>query len=406
VALSLALLVGAGLFIRTLHNLRNVDLGFQRENVIIAEIDPRNFGYGGHRLRTFYDQVLERVRRTPAVRSAALSGMTPMGNYMRSSSFSAEGYQPKAGERMIAIENSVTSDYFRTLGIRVLLGRDFRPEDEPTVTPGESLIAAIGRLGSGSSGEAPANASRLCIIDEALARHFFGGATAVGRHISYDDRYSAERALEIVGVVKRVHHGSVKREDSEGMVYVPSWSNGAGVRTLEVRVAGDPAPALAAIRRVVRELDADVPVLRMRMLEEYVDDALQRERMVALLSAFFGALALGLASVGLYGVMAYAVTGRTREIGIRMALGASRGDVIRMVVGEAMVPVVIGVAAGIAGALALSRLSATLLYGVAGSDALSIALAAALMLAVALLAAAIPARRAAHVEPLAALRYE
>jgi predicted permease len=406
VALSLALLVGAGLFIRTLHNLRNVDLGFQRENVIVADIDPTPFGYRGHRLRTFYNQVLEHVRRTPAVRSAALSGMTPMGNYIRSSSFSAEGYQPKGGERMIAIENSVTSDYFRTLGIRVLLGRDFRPEDEPTVTPGESLIAAIGRLGSGSSGEAPANASRLCIIDEALARRFFAGANPVGRHIGYEDRYSAETAMEIAGVVKAVHHAGVKREDNEGAYYVPSWSNGAEVRSLDVRVAGDPAPVIAAIRRVVRELDPNVPVLRARLLEEYVNDNLRRERMVALLSGFFGALALGLASIGLYGVMSYSVTRRTREVGIRMALGAQGGDVVRMVVREAMVPVTIGVAAGVAGALTLSRFVVSLLYGVAGADAISVTLAAALLFAVALLAAAIPARRAAHVDPLTALRYE
>jgi len=406
VAISLALLVGAGLFIRTLRNLRNVDLGFERENVIIADIDPTNFGYRGHRLRAFYDQVLERTRRAPGVRAAALSNGTPMGDLMRASTLSVEGYQPKAGERIIALENSVSPDYFATLGIAILLGRDFRPEDEPAVTPGETLTAGIGRSGGSSTNETPANASRRCIIDQALARRFFGGANAVGRHISYEDRYSAESAMEIVGVVKGVHHGSVKRADSEGMFYVPSWSNGAGVRTLEVRVAGDPAPAMAALRRVVREIDPDVPVLRTGMLAEYVDDHLQRERMVAFLSGFFGALALGLASVGLYGVMAYAVTGRTREIGIRIALGASRGDVIRMVVGEAMAPATVGVAAGIAGALALSRLSSTLLYGVAGADALSIALAAALMLAVALLAAVIPARRAARVDPLTALRYE
>jgi hypothetical protein len=274
------------------------------------------------------------------------------------------------------------------------------------VTPGESLIGSIGRFSGGSSGEPSANASRLCIIDETLARRFFGGVSAVGRHISYEDRYSAENALEIVGVVKAVHHGSVRRGDPEGTFYIPSWSNGAEVRSLEVRVAGDPAPAIAAIRRVVRELDTDVPVLRTRMLGEYVDDHLQRERMVAVLSGFFGALALGLASVGLYGVMAYAVTQRTREIGIRIALGARRGDVIRMVVLEAMAPVAIGLVFGIAGALTLSRVFASLLFGVASADAVSIALATAIMLAVALLAAVVPARRAARVEPLTALRYE
>ena len=406
VALSLALLAGASLFIRTLRNLRNVDLGFRPESVIVADIDPTNFGYRGHRLRTFYDQVLEGTRRTPGVRAAALSGMTPLGNYMRSYSFSVEGYQPKAGERMVALQNSVTAGYFATLGVPILLGRDFRPEDEPVVTPGESLIAAIGRNSGGSSGESPANASRRCIVDETMARRFFGGTNPVGRHLSFEDRYNAETAMEIVGVVKAMHYGSVKTDDGSGAFYVPSWSNGAEVRSLEVRVAGDPAPAIVAIRRVVRELDPNVPILRTRMLEEYVDETLQRERMVALLSGFFGALALSLASVGLYGVMAYAVTQRTRELGIRMALGASGGDVVRMVLREGMAPVMVGIALGIGGALALGRLAASLLYGVDGTGAVSIGLAAAFLLVVALAAAAVPARRAARVEPVTALRHE
>ena len=137
------------------------------------------------------------------------------------------------------------------------------------MTPGESLIAAIGRS-SGGTNEVLANASRLCIVDETLARRFFGGTNAVGRHIGYEDHYSAETAMEIAGVVKAIHHAGVKREDNEGAYYVPSWSNGAEVRSLEVRVAGDPAPVIAAIRRVVRDLDPNVPVLRARMLEEYV----------------------------------------------------------------------------------------------------------------------------------------
>ena len=405
VALSLTLLVGASLFIRTLGNLRKVDLGFDRESAIIAEIDPTSLGYRGHRLRKFYDDMLDRVRRTPGVLAAALSGITPMGSYMLSSSFSAEGYEKKQGERMIALENSVTSGYFRTLGVPILLGRDFRPEDEPVMTPGEGLLGAIGRF-SGSSGDASANASRMCIIDETMAHHYFPGLNPVGRHLGTMDRYKAESALEIVGVVKAVHNMSIKRADLAGTFYVPSWSNGASVRSLEVRFAGDAAPVIGAIRRVVRELDPNVPVLRTRTMEEYVNDALQSERMVALLSGFFGVLALGLASVGLYGVMACAVTQRTREVGIRMALGARSGDVVGMVVREAMVPVTIGIAIGIAGALAAGRTVASLLYGVAGLDALSLSLAAAVMFGVGLLAAAVPARRAARVEPVTALRYE
>jgi len=405
VALSLALLIGASLFIRTLRNLQNVNLGFQREKIAIFDIDPTNLGYRGQRLRTFYDRLLERARGVPGVGSATLSAMTPMGNYARAMSFSAEGYQPKSGEQPVALANSVTSGYFTTLGIPLLLGRDFRPEDEPAVTPGDSLIAAIGRS-SGGTNEAPANASRVCIVDESLARFVFGGANPLGRHLSYEDRYTAEKALEIVGVVKDAHYSSIRESDQRGMIYEPSWSSGAEVRWLVVRFGGSEAPVISGIRRELRDMDPNVPVLRVQMMEEYINSHLERERLVAFLSGFFGILALGLASVGLYGVLAYAVTQRTREVGIRLALGAQRSDVIRMIVRESLVPVLIGMAIGLVGALALTRLVASLLYGVAPSDPASIILAVAAMLAVALLAAAIPARRAGHVEPMAALRYE
>jgi predicted permease len=405
VALSLALLIGASLFIRTLRNLQNVNLGFQRERIAIFDIDPTNLGYKGPRLRTFYDRLLERARGVPGVGSATLSSMTPLGNYMRPSSFSVEGYQPKSGESLIAFTNPVASGYFTTLGIPLLLGRDFRPEDEPAVTPGESLIAAFGRS-SGGTNEAPANASRVCIIDESLARHLFAGANPVGSHLSFEDVYTVEKSLEIVGVVKDAHYGSVRNPDKVGSIYQPSWSNGAEVRWLVVRFAGSAAPVIAGIHRELREMDPNVPVLRVRTMDEYLNEALARERLIAFLSGFFGILALGLASVGLYGVMAYAVTRRTREVGIRMALGAQRGDVTRMIVGESLVPVLIGMGIGLVGAVALIRLVASLLYGVAPSDPGSIVLAVAAMLAVSLLATAIPARRAMRVDPMVALRYE
>jgi predicted permease len=405
VALSLALVVGSSLFIRTLRNLQNVPLGFQREKVAVFDVDPTNLGYKGHQVRMFYDQLLERARGVRGVRSAALSAVTPMGNFMLSRSLSAEGYQPKPGEQLFALCNPVSSQYFTTLGIPLLLGREFRPEDEPVVTPGESLMAAIGRA-SGGSGERAANASRVCVIDETLARHLFAGANPVGRHLSYEDAYSAENALEIVGVVKDAHYYSIREVDREGMVYETSWSNGPGLRWLVVRFAGNATPVIAGIRRALRDMDPNVPVLRVRMMDEYLNDAMYRERLIAVLSGFFAILALGLASIGLYGVLAYAVTQRTREVGIRMALGAQRGDVVGMIVGESLAPVLIGMVVGVVGALALARLVASLLYGVAPSDPGSIVLAVGAMLAVSLLAAAIPARRATKVDPMVALRYE
>ncbi len=404
-ALSLALLVGAGLFIRTLRNLEAVDLGFQRENVVVVDVDASNQGYKGHRLRTFYDQLLERTRHLPNVRSAGLSGMTPMGGYLMSRSFSAEGYQPHPGESLIAFSNPVTEGYFTTLGIPLLLGRDFRPEDEPAVTPRDNIFAALGRMSGGGS-EKLDHAPGVCIINESLARRLFGGANPVGRHLSFDDTYAADAALEIVGVVKDIHLDGVRQADNLGTIYAPSWSNGAEARWLSVRIPGRAAPVIAAIRRELRDMDPNVPLLGSNRLEDTVSADLKHERMIAYLCGCFGALALALASVGLYGVMAYAVAQRTKEVGIRMALGARPFDVIRMIVREALVPVLFGIAIGIAGALAATRTVASLLFGVAPRDPLSFVFAVLAMLAVALLAAAIPARRASRVEPTIALRYE
>jgi len=283
VALSLALLVGSSLFIRTLRNLQNAPLGFQREKIAVFDIDPSNLGYKGHQLRLFYDGLLERTRGVAGVRSAALSAVTPMGSFSMSRTLSAEGYQPKPGENLFALCNPVSSEYFTTLGIPLLLGRDLRPGDEPGVTPGESLLAAIGRSGGGTN-ETAANASQVCVVDETLARHLFAGANPLGRHLSFEDHYTPEKALEIVGVVKDAHYFSVKDADPEGMIYETSWSNGPGVRWLEVRFAGSAAPVIAGIRRALRDMDPNVPVLRVRMMDEYLNDAMFRERLIAVLS--------------------------------------------------------------------------------------------------------------------------
>ena len=384
VALSLALLVGAGLFLRTLGNLNRADIGFRKENVVVLDTAPAKLGYQDQRLRQFYDDLLAGARAVPGVRSAALSLMTPMGEWVMSMGISAEGYQPAPGERTGVMGNFVSDGYFSTLGIPMLLGRDFRAQDEP----------------------APKGRAQVCIVNESLARHLFGGSSPLGRHISFADRYTADGALEIVGVVKDAHYGAVRRADPQGILYLPSWSQISERRLLCVRVAGDVAPVIAALRREVHGMDANVPVLHVRTLEEYVNASFEHERLIAWLCAVFAALGLGLASVGLYGVMAHAVTERTREIGVRMALGAQRGDVIGMVLRESLVPVLAGVAAGVVGAVALARLVAGMLYGVAPRDPATIALAAVAMLGVSLAAAALPARRASRVEPMAALRHE
>ena len=405
VALSLTLLAGSGLFIRTLQNLQHANIGFARQNIAVFDVDPTNFGYQGDRLRSFYDQLEDRARTTSGVQSAALSSMTPFGSWAFSSTFSAEGYEPKLGETSMAVVNSVTSGFFRTLGASLLLGRDFQPQDEPAVTPGESLLSAMSRA-SGGTNESRASASHVCIIDEQLSRHLFGGANPLGRHLSFEDKYSPAKALEIVGVVKDIHYSSIRNPDRVGTIYQPSWSDGPGIRWLEIRFTGNAAPVIGAVRAALRDMDPNVPVLRVRMMQEYLNDAMARERLIAFLSSLFAVLALGLAAVGLYGVMAYAVRRRTREVGIRMALGARRSDVIRMFLREALGSLLVGVAVGLAGTLAVTRLIANQLYGVAPGDGASIGIAIAAVFAASLAAVAIPARRAMKVDPMVALRYE
>ena len=405
VALSLALLVEAGLFVRTLRNLRNADIGFRTDRAAVIDIDPTKLGYRGHALREFYDRLLERARAIPGVRSAALSAMTPMGEWALARSYSAEGYQTKNGEELTAYSNSVTEAYFTTFGIPLLLGRDFRPQDEPAVTPRDNLMAALGRQsGGGDLGQEDGRG--VCIVNESMARRLFGDASPVGRHLSFQDQYDPARGLEIVGVVKDVHYGSVRRDDTMGMIYTPSWSTGAEARWLELRFAGDLAPIVAAVRRELRALDSNVPLLRTRPVREYVDNTISNERLIAWLAGFFALLAVALASVGLYGVVAYGVTQRTREVGIRMALGAHRTSVVWTIVRDALLPVFAGIAVGIGGALAMAGLVSKFLFGVAPHDPLSMVMSVAAMLVVALLAALIPARRASRVQPMQALRYE
>lgn len=390
IALSLALLIGAGLFGRTLRNLQNVDLGFQRESIAIFEIAPASVGYSGHRLRIFYDQFLERTRTLAGVRTAALTGMTPISNQIRSYMVSRTNSPQIA---FAAYSNPVSSGYFATMGIPLLAGRDFRREDEPVVTP----------RGAGKEG----SASRVCIMDQSLARRQFGTVNAVGRRFCYSDSdCPVDKAIEVIGVVKDVHYGEITRRDPLGTLYEPSWSNGADARWLAVRFAGSAAPVIASIRSALQDQDPNVPLLRVRLMEEYINSRLAHERLIAYLSSFFGILALGLASLGLYGVLACVVTQRTREIGIRMALGARRGEVVRMILRFSLVPVVAGLAIGVVVAFSWGLFLGSLIYGIDSFDLVSVSQSVAVLLAAALLAAALPARRATRVDPMVALRYE
>jgi hypothetical protein len=292
-----------------------------------------------------------------------------------------------------ALSNPVSSGYFATMGIPLLAGRDFRREDEPVVTP----------RGGGKEG----SASRVCIMDQSLARQQFGTLNAVGRQFCFSGSdCSADKRIEVIAVVKDVHYGEITRRDPLGTLYMPSWSNGAEARWLAVRFAGRAAPVIARIRRALQDQDPNVPVLRVRLMEEYINKRLAHERLVAYLSSFFGILALGLASLGLSGVLACVVTQRTREIGIRMALGARRGDVVRMILRFSLVPVVAGLAIGVVLAFSWGLFLGSLIYGIDSFDLVSVSQSVAVLLAAALLAAALPVRRATKVDPMVALKYE
>jgi len=275
--------------------------------------------------------------------------------------------------------NAVSPGYFSTLGIPLLLGRDFAPGDRT----GAPLVA---------------------IVNEQFARYFFPHESAVGHRIAFPR--DKDKTWEIVGVVRNTKYQGVTEEKPPREVYLPFQQADRSDFGVYARTSADPKAIFGAVQREMASVDSSLPVTRLRTMEEQVDENLSAQRMIASLSAFFGVLATVLAAIGLYGVMAYTVTRRTREIGIRLALGAGRGSVLGMVMREVAILTAAGVAIGIPAALALTKYVQAQLYGVARNDTMSIVLAAVVLIAVALLAGYIPAERAARVSPTTALRYE
>ncbi len=383
VALCLLMLVGGGLFVRTLQKLESQDLGFNRENVLLVDINPRIAGYKAEQLPSLYRQLLDRVGAIPGVKSASLALYGLVSGTTRGESISVQGYTPRPREYNSAQLNIVGPRYFETVGMTLLAGRGIGPEDTET-------------------------SSKVAVINEALAHYYFGNQNPIGKRLGLGGtKHAAD--LEVVGLVKDAKYNDL-REKSPPMFFVSVFQNPEYMHDLEVRTAGNSTAAAADIRRTLNDIDSKLTVRQVTTLSQQVDASLNQERLIAQLSSFFGGLALMLACVGLYGVMAYAVTRRTNEIGIRMALGAQRGDVLWMVLRETLALVLIGVGIGIPAALATTRLVSSLisglLFGLRANDPSTIALAALLLVAVAVLAGYIPARRASHVDPMVALRYE
>jgi len=395
VALSLFLLVGAGLFVRSLGNLKNLDAGFDRENVTLFELDLGP-DYPVDRRITLYKQLLERLEALPGARAASFSSYSLLSGISQSMKASVEGYTPPPDEDMFCKQLWVTPQYFATMGIPLLRGRDFGPQDELPINESAAPVS---------------KRPLVAVINQTMARQFFGDDNPIGKRIrfpGYPDKNS--EPFEIVGVVKDAKFLSL-REKAPRITYFPflQMPNEFG-SAFQLRAIGDPAGLAAAIRRIVQELDPKIQTLGLRTMNDVVNDSLAQERFVAQLAGFFSLFALLLACIGLYGVMSYTVTRRTREIGVRMALGAQGGDVLRMVLRETTLLVVAGLAVGLAAALVTAKLIESalsdLLFGLAATDPLTIALAALLLLAVAALAGWLPARRAARVDPMVALRHE
>jgi predicted permease len=381
VALSLLLLIGAGLFTRTLTNLKSQDLGFTREHVLLFWISPPNKTPGAHMAKLF-ETVQARISAIPGVVSASPSRNGLLSGFVGIRQLSVEGYAQKADEDMGAQWSLVAPKFFDTVGMRLLLGRDFSVQDAE-------------------------KAPRVAIVNETMVRDFFQGQNPLGKRFGMggDD----EHGIEIVGVVQDSKYFSL-RDKNVRMVYLPYHQDIGHLATnrmcLAVRTQGN-LPGLAGrIRSEVLGSDSGLQVPSIDTIEEQVDATLVEERLIAVLSGFFGVLAVLLACLGLYGVMAYTAARRTNEIGIRMALGATRGEVLAMVLRESLLLVVAGIVIGVPATLAATRLISSMLFGINAADPVTIAGGAALMVAVAALAGFLPARRAARVDPMIALRYE
>jgi putative ABC transport system permease protein len=377
VALTLVLLAGAGLLMRTASGLERAEPGFQTRNLLtmVLSLPETRYPRAAERVG-FIRRLLETLQSLPGVASASAASLLPFAPGANTASFVVEGHRPGPGEpHPLADVRVVTPGYFRTLGIPLLRGREFS---------------------DGDSEESPA-----VIVDARLARRFWGEGEALERRVSFDEL--DPRWLKVVGVAGDVSDNPADA-DPRPTIYLPHSLHTPRTMFIALRTAVDPLSLTPAVRRAVASIDPQLPVFAARSMDGYVDDALAQPRFRAALVGVFALVALVLAAVGLYGVMAYAVTQRRQEIGIRLALGAEPADVLRLVVGQGLRLAVVGVGLGMAGALALTRLLSGLLFEVTPHDPISFSAAGALLLAVALAAAYLPARRAAQVDPASVLR--
>ncbi|MPY90111.1 MAG: FtsX-like permease family protein [Luteitalea sp.] len=389
VALSFLLLFGAGLFVRSLQNLETTDTGVGLDNLVMFQLAPALNGYDGLRTGRFYESLLDRLRSAPGVQSAALASVPILSGTEWDSTMSVEGHQAKDGEDMQAFMNALSPAYFETMQIPILAGRDFNRLDVPAVKE--------------ITEETVRNQPMVAVVNRRFAEHFFPGKSAVGRRLGWGQGPDTKLTIEIIGVVAdSLYEGP--REGVRRQVFIPFFGPGNAAGYVRTRTAS--AAAYSLVRNEVKRLDPSMPVYEMKTLQARLDETLLTDRLIALLSAAFGLLATVLASVGLYGVMAFVVARRRKELGIRLALGAQRALVIWLVMKEVLVLLAIGLGVGIPTAIAAGRFISTQLYGIQPYDP-QIAVATLLLLtAVSAAAGLIPAHRASRIDPIQALRYE
>ncbi len=386
IAISLVLLVTAGLFLRSLRNASSIEVGFMPDNVQTVTLDLRTQGYDEPKGREFYRQLTERVAALPGVQAASLARMIPLNGNNMMTGVNINGHEPPPGQRALMVGlNIVDGHYFETVNMPLVRGRTFNETDRQ-------------------------GAPQAAIINETMARRFYPGAdvsAALGQTFTFggDDDGQAERVV-IVGIVKDAKYETLG-EAARPYLYRPLQQSYAGEMTLHVRTApGNAAHALAAVRQEVSALDKDLPLLNVMPMTEQIGFSIMPLRLAATVVGTLGLLGLLLAAVGVFGVVSYAVAQRTREIGIRMALGAQRVDVLRLIMQQGLRLALVGVGLGLAISFALTRALASLLYGISATDPLVFSGMALLLVGVAFVASYLPARRATKVDPMVALRYE
>jgi len=380
VALALVLLVGAGLLVKTLVHLQNVAVGFEARNLLTMTVAKSPTG-SSRETGEFFRQLTDRVKALPGVVNASVTWQLPLGGASATTGLEIEGQPKEAGKIPMGVIHAAGPEYFRTMGIPLLKGRDFTEHDDLTSTP-------------------------VIIVNETLAKKFFPDGDALGKHIMpHFSTTEGRNSREIVGVVGDVKHQGLKSSGVPEFYFAQAQMPLTSM-TLVVRTSGDPHSLVSSVRKEVQAMDANSPVYAVLTAEEYMSRSTAPTRFNMSLLAAFAAVALVLTAVGLYGIISFSVSQATREIGIRVALGAQRWDVLRLVMGQGMILTLVGVMLGLAAAYGLTRLMAGLLFGVGATDVTTFAGVALLLIAVAGLACYIPARRATKVDPLVALRYE